>query len=110
MIAKTLSKKRIIKMRTMVSFLLFALLLKERIEKLGRKVYNTLLEIKEVRNALLHEGGHVSPDFFERFPKVPQRDNLIIIDQTYGRKADLVFLGMAYKIADSVVHQRYHAD
>ena len=71
--------------------------------------YNTLLEIKEVRNALVHDGGYACEEFFDRFPNVPHRDNQIVIDDAYNTKTALVFGSVAYKIANSVVQREYHA-
>ena len=72
--------------------------------------YNTLLEIKEVRNALVHEGVYACEEFFERFPDVPRRDNQIVIDSTYSIKTTLVFESVAYNIANSVVQRKYRAN
>lgn len=69
--------------------------------------YNTLLEVKEVRNALVHDGGQVDNDFMQRFPNVPCRDQTVIIDETYHLKAHLVLRSIAYRIADAVVCGKY---
>jgi hypothetical protein len=72
--------------------------------------YNTLLEIKEVRNSLVHDGGSVPDTFITRFPNVPTKDHHIVIDDTYNTKAMLVFAAIAYKISDSVVQGKYRGD
>jgi len=69
--------------------------------------YNTLLEVKEVRNALVHDGGQVDGDFMQRFPNVPYRDKEVIVDDTYHLKTHLVLRSIAYRIADTVVRGKY---
>jgi len=69
--------------------------------------YNTLLELKEVRNALVHEGGQVSVDFRQQFPNVPYRNGEVIINDTYHLKMHLVLRAIAYRIADTVTRGKY---
>ena len=69
--------------------------------------YKTLLEVKEVRNALVHDGGEVDNDFMQRFPNVPCCDKAVIIGDTYHLKAHLVCRSIAYRIADAVVRGKY---
>ncbi len=69
--------------------------------------YNTLLEVKDVRNALLHNDGQVNGDFMQQFPNVPYRNGELIIDDTYYLKANLVLRSIAYRIADAVTSEKY---
>ena len=69
--------------------------------------YNTLIEIKKVRNALIHDGGAVSDDFMLSCPNISYRDGSIIIDEDYYLKAKLVLRSIAYGIANSIVLKKY---
>ena len=69
--------------------------------------YNTLLEVKEVRNALVHDGGQVNGDFMQQFPNVPYRNGEVIIDDAYHLKAHLVLRSIAYRIADTVTREKF---
>ncbi len=69
--------------------------------------HDSLIEIKEVRNALIHNGGSVTPDFLSRFPKVPHRDNMIIIDEAYNQKCSLIIKSIAFRITDLIVRDKY---
>jgi hypothetical protein len=70
--------------------------------------YRSLIEIKEVRNVIIHNGGKVADEFTRKFPNVPLRNYQIIINDTYGMKAGLVITSIAYKIANIVTRGKYH--
>ncbi|NOS68333.1 MAG: hypothetical protein HOP33_00165 [Verrucomicrobia bacterium] len=72
--------------------------------------YNTLMEIKEVRNALIHNDGNVASEFFDRFPNVPKRDKQLIVDEAYDTKASLVFRSVAFRITDLINRKLYETN
>lgn len=69
--------------------------------------YNTLVEIKDVRNALVHDGGKVSDEFMGRFPNVPYREGVIVIDDDYHLKSTFVLKSIAYKITRIILKGKY---
>jgi len=69
--------------------------------------HNSLIEIKEVRNAVIHNDGHVTPDFLSNFPRVPHRENMIVIDEAYNNKSSLIIKSIAFRIADLIVQGKY---
>ena len=71
--------------------------------------YNDLMEFKEVRNALMHDGGTPPESFFERYPAVPKRGNAILIDEEYYLKAKLILSSIAFSIATCVDEGIYDA-
>ncbi|MBB5353963.1 hypothetical protein HNR46_004234 [Haloferula luteola] len=71
--------------------------------------YNTLLEVKEIRNCLVHDGGRVTSDFVDAFPNVPLCEGEIVIDDTYHLKTSLVLRAIAFRIAETIVRGNYKA-
>jgi len=72
--------------------------------------YNDLAEIKDVRNALMHDGGAVSASFFTKWPRVPQAAGEILITDEYYLMALLVLRAVGFGIADSIARNQYAAD
>lgn len=72
--------------------------------------YNDLLEIKEVRNALIHDSGSPEAIFFTNYPNVPNREGNIVIDEDYYLKCDLILRTIAFNIAKSVSNNEYAVD
>jgi len=72
--------------------------------------YNSLLEIKEVRNNIVHNGGLVTDEFAKQFPNVPIRDYQIIINDTYNMKTQLIIASIAYNIAYSITRGKYQRE
>ncbi|MEA2033146.1 MAG: hypothetical protein U9N41_06140 [Euryarchaeota archaeon] len=71
--------------------------------------YNDLIELKEVRNALIHDGGTPPESFFVTHPAVPKRGNAIVIDEEYCLKAKLILSPIAFSIAKSIDEGMYDA-
>lgn len=71
--------------------------------------YNDLIELKEVRNALIHDGGTPPESFFVTHPAVPKRGNAIVIDEEYCLKAKLILSSIAFSIAESIDEGMYDA-
>ncbi|ARU61898.1 hypothetical protein CBW65_13295 [Tumebacillus avium] len=72
--------------------------------------FNFLIELKEVRNALMHDGGTPDEKFFTDFPDVPRRGMQILINEDYYSRARLGLNAIAYQIAFSIERQDYNAD
>lgn len=64
--------------------------------------YNDLMEIKEVRNALIHDAGFPNKSFFSDYPNVPNREGYIVIDQEYYLKCKLILNTIAFNITKSI--------
>jgi len=69
-----------------------------------RKVahYLDLLEVKEVRNLLAHEGGLVDEEFTSKYKDIPTRDGLIAINENYYTKARLMLTSLAFSLGRSI--------
>jgi hypothetical protein len=68
-----------------------------------------LVELKDVRNALLHDGGTPSESFFEKYPTVKRRGNDIVIDEEYYLRSGLILDSITFGIADSIDKGEYDA-
>ncbi len=72
--------------------------------------YNDITEIKDVRNALLHDGGLVPKSFLETRPRVPHDSGEILINEDYYLTSVLVLRSIALGIAESLSMNQYVAD
>lgn len=72
--------------------------------------YNDLIEVKEVRNVLIHNGGVPHQSFFKMHPSVPVRDNSLVINAGYFCKAQLILRSIAFSVAESVDKELYVVD
>lgn len=72
--------------------------------------YNDLMEIKDVRNALMHVSGMRSIEFAIKYPNVPYNENQIIITDDYYEKTVLILNSIAFSISDSIETHNYQAD
>jgi hypothetical protein len=70
--------------------------------------YQSLIELKDVRNSLMHDAGFPNKDFFTTYSKVSKKRNgEIVINQDYYLKAVLSMKSIAYNLAESVAHNKY---
>jgi hypothetical protein len=69
--------------------------------------YNRLLELKEVRNYLLHDGGIAPDDFFNCYPDVQQSENKILITEDYYHEMRLVLSAISYSLTCSIEDGEY---
>lgn len=69
--------------------------------------YTTLLEIKEIRNVLMHKDGLVDSDLILRFPNLPHRENMIFLDDEYNTKSLLIMKSIAFNIARLIQDENY---
>lgn len=69
--------------------------------------YEDLMELKNVRNALIHDGGSPSQHFFHKYPKVPRRNKSILINEDYYIKSKLILSSIAFVIADCISKKKY---
>jgi hypothetical protein len=60
--------------------------------------YNDLIELKDVRNALIHDAGRPASSFFEKYPSIQRRSNSIIITIDYYHKAVMILSSIAFLI------------
>lgn len=71
--------------------------------------YNDLMEIKDVRNALIHDSGMLSEDLLSRYENIPRSDNQIIITNDYYQKTELILSSIAFSIAYCIEHGHYNS-
>ena len=69
--------------------------------------FGELMEFKDVRNALTHDGGTPFEAFFVRYPNVQRRDSAIAIDEDYYRREALVLNSIAHSVAKSIDEGKY---
>jgi hypothetical protein len=70
--------------------------------------YDNLVEFKEVRNALIHDGGTPSKEFFKKYKNVPKYNDEIIITDDYYIRAMLILKTIAFSIAESIDKKEYN--
>jgi hypothetical protein len=76
--------------------------------KMYKAHFNDLMELKEVRNALVHDGGTPPETFFQKYPSVPRHDDAVLINDEYYLKAKLIVASIAYSIAKSIDAGKYY--
>lgn len=69
--------------------------------------YKDIEEIKEVRNALMHDGGVVPASFFASWPRVPHDSAQIQITYDYSLMALLTLRSVGLGIAASIAENQY---
>jgi hypothetical protein len=72
--------------------------------------YNDLLELKEVRNTLIHDGGTASNEIIKKYPHLSVRDGLIFIDRDYYLRASLILKSIAFLIAKNIDEGDYQVE
>jgi hypothetical protein len=72
--------------------------------------YNDITEIKDVRNALIHDGGLVPISFFEGRPRIPHDSGKILISDDYYLTVVLILRSISLGIAESISRDQYVAD
>jgi hypothetical protein len=72
--------------------------------------YQDIIELKEVRNVLVHDGGIPPDSFFETYPTLSRRDSVAVIDERYYERAVLILSSVAYSIAKTIDKGAYKAD
>jgi hypothetical protein len=71
--------------------------------------YNALIELKDTRNALVHDAGRVSPEFLKAHPAVPVRNGAIVINAEFHLNATLMLRSIAYSVAHTISAGDYTA-
>lgn len=72
--------------------------------------YTELMEIKDVRNTLIHDGGKPSIGFEEKYPEVPIDREVIHIDSDYYLRARLILCSLSFNIANIIESNSYSID
>jgi hypothetical protein len=71
--------------------------------------YSDLHQLKEARNALVHQSGDVTPLFAQENPSVPIRKKVVVIDDEFYLRSVLLLHTVAYRIASSIDEEEYQA-
>ena len=69
--------------------------------------YGDLKQLKDMRNALVHDAGRVSASFLQTYPNVPVRDGVILVDNAIWLRSILLLESIACNIAEAIEHKRY---
>jgi hypothetical protein len=69
--------------------------------------YQSLIELKEVRNVLMHDAGFPNSDFINRYPKIRYRKGELIVDSDYYLNATLTLRSIAYNLASQISNNKY---
>jgi hypothetical protein len=69
--------------------------------------YNQVTEYRELRNALVHEGGDISDNVTDEFPNVPTRNGSIVMNQDYYKEAKLALKSIAFHLAKMIDQGKY---
>jgi hypothetical protein len=69
--------------------------------------YGDLKQLKDMRNALVHDAGRVSASFLQTYPNVPVRDGVILVDDAIWLQSILLLESIAFNIAEAIEHERY---
>jgi len=69
--------------------------------------YNDLIELKDVRNSLMHDAGFANSSFFIDYPNVTNNNGEIIINSDYYLKSKLILRSIAFNIASLIVKKEY---
>ncbi len=72
--------------------------------------YQFLVQLKEVRNALVHDAGKVMDTFVKVYPSIPIRDGMIVIDDKFRLHAHLGLRSIAFRIASTISSGNYDAN
>jgi hypothetical protein len=69
--------------------------------------FNDLMELKEVRNSLIHDGGIPLESLFHTWPSIPQKNGRVLVSKEYDERALLILRSVAGKIAGSIARGKY---
>ncbi|MBD2122887.1 hypothetical protein [Trichocoleus sp. FACHB-262] len=69
--------------------------------------HQDLEEIGKARNAIIHQQGYVSSDFFGVYPNIPRRENKILITSQFYLKTDLLLSSIAFSMANDISKKDY---
>jgi hypothetical protein len=66
-----------------------------------------LKQLKEARNALVHDAGRVSGYFIREYPDVPTRDGIIVVSDSFVLRSTLLLDSLAFNIANAIENKKY---
>ncbi|WP_288132445.1 hypothetical protein [Microbulbifer sp.] len=72
--------------------------------------FNRITEIKDVRNALMHNAGKDVDTLIEEYPHLQREDNNLIINDDYYHETALIMKSVAFSIAKDVVSEKYRTN
>jgi hypothetical protein len=71
--------------------------------------FQELMQLKQTRNALIHDAGRISDPFKREYPDVPTRDGLIAVSDSFLIRGILLLSSLAFKIAETIEEKEYRA-
>jgi hypothetical protein len=74
-----------------------------------RTSYNDLVELKDARNALVHDAGRVPPDFLKTHSAVPVRNGAVVVEDEFYLRASLALRSVAYSVTQTITAGEYAA-
>jgi hypothetical protein len=69
--------------------------------------YRDIVEIKDVRNCLMHDGGKLTTELGGRYPHLPVKEGFIAVDTKYFTRTRLILSSVAFKISQSIESGKY---
>lgn len=76
----------------------------------GNKVefgYDDLMEVKDTRNTLIHDGGFPDKIFFAQYPEVPNVDFKVVLNENYLLRCIFILRSIAYNINRAIQTKKY---
>jgi hypothetical protein len=71
--------------------------------------FQELMQLKQTRNALMHDAGRVSDRFKREYPDVPTRDGVIVVSDSFLLRGILLLTSLAFNIANAIEEKEYRA-
>ena len=71
--------------------------------------YQELMQLKQARNALIHDAGRISDRFKREYPDVPTRYGLIVVTDSFLLRGILLLSSLAFKIAETIEEKEFSA-
>ena len=66
-----------------------------------------LKQLKEARNALVHDAGRVSDRLIREYPDVPTRDGIVVVNDSFLLRSTLLLDSLAFNIASAIEDKKY---
>jgi hypothetical protein len=72
--------------------------------------FRRISEIKDVRNALMHNAGKDVDELIEEYPHLQREENSLIINEDYYYETALIMKSVAFSIARDIIAGKYRAN
>lgn len=69
--------------------------------------YQSLIELKDARNVLMHDAGFPNAEFFTKYPNTQNRKGELIIDSDYYLNSTLTLRSIAFNLTQQIINKKY---